>query len=738
MLNYINWREEPALPGQKPRKVPFDPTTGERIDPHDPAAWRTYDQVSKSEHIGVVLTDGDPYFLLDIDDCLQPDGTWHPHAVDLCGRFPNAAVEISISRKGLHIMGQCHPLPHLKNRFMHGDVNCEFYHTKRFVALGQGFTGNMEIDWTATLDAVIPHRPAIQQIQLTEGPVPEYGGTQDDDELIQVMLRATGGANVIFGNGASFADLWNRNVEVLARAYPTSTPGEEFDGSAADIAMFNHLAFYTGKDAARMDRLFRRSALVRPKYTDRVDYQQWTISNAIGITKKVYKERQPALNHDGSVNQFGEMMTVQDQMTYFAGCFYVVDEHRVMIPGGDVLKPPQFKALYGGYTFQMAMDMTKPTTNAFEAFTENRAFKFPKVRRVRFLPQMEHGAIVGDGVNCYFPEQIESVAGDITPFMDLLAKLLPLETDRIILLSWMASLVQNPGRKFLWSPVVQGVQGNGKSSLGEILFYCIGERYSWSIKPDKIDGKFNAFTSRRIFINVEEMNLFNKHELMESLKDYITGTRQEVERKGVDSGMDPDYCANWFFTTNHKDAIVKVKDDRRYAIFFTAQQSREDMARDGMLDPDYFPNFWQWLRTGGGFQAMHHFLSTWQIPTEFDPAGKAFMAPITSTTTEAVAISYGVVEQYIMDAVEAEVVGFKGGWLSTWAVQKMLAEHNLRRAPRKLAAILEGLGYERWGRAPQPIMQENNQRPTLWKVKGADVLEYDVAQNYARASLPSS
>ncbi len=35
--------------------------------------------------------------------------------------------------------------------------------------------------------------------------------------------------------------------------------------SEADLALCNFLAFWTGGDAARIDRLFRRSGLYRPK-----------------------------------------------------------------------------------------------------------------------------------------------------------------------------------------------------------------------------------------------------------------------------------------------------------------------------------------------------------------------------------------------------------------------------------------------------------------------------------------
>jgi primase-polymerase (primpol)-like protein len=48
------------------------------------------------------------------------------------------------------------------------------------------------------------------------------------------------------------------------------------DHSRADQALCNHLAYRTGRDAARIDQLFRSSALMREKW-ERADYRNWTI-----------------------------------------------------------------------------------------------------------------------------------------------------------------------------------------------------------------------------------------------------------------------------------------------------------------------------------------------------------------------------------------------------------------------------------------------------------------------------
>ena len=57
------------------------------------------------------------------------------------------------------------------------------------------------------------------------------------------------------------------------------TSGHGGDDSAADLAALSHLAFFT-QDPAQLDRLFRRSGLMRPKW-ERADYRERTIAKAL-------------------------------------------------------------------------------------------------------------------------------------------------------------------------------------------------------------------------------------------------------------------------------------------------------------------------------------------------------------------------------------------------------------------------------------------------------------------------
>lgn len=63
--------------------------------------------------------------------------------------------------------------------------------------------------------------------------------------------------------------------------------------SEADAALCSYLAFWTGKDTEQIDRLFRRSGLMRPKW-DRGDYRGKTIGLAIAGCTETYKAPEKA------------------------------------------------------------------------------------------------------------------------------------------------------------------------------------------------------------------------------------------------------------------------------------------------------------------------------------------------------------------------------------------------------------------------------------------------------------
>jgi primase-polymerase (primpol)-like protein len=78
-----------ARPG-KTDKIPCDFRTGNPANAHNRAIWLDADTVMQAAAawgnefgVGFVLTAECKRFCLDIDNCLQPDNTWSPLALEL-------------------------------------------------------------------------------------------------------------------------------------------------------------------------------------------------------------------------------------------------------------------------------------------------------------------------------------------------------------------------------------------------------------------------------------------------------------------------------------------------------------------------------------------------------------------------------------------------------------------------------------------------------------------------------
>lgn len=804
---------------KKHNKIPIDPRTLQTYHKgsnwqQDPNSTATYDhiatlipQLPEGYGVGYLFTPNDPFFFVDIDKCLQPDNTWSPIAMDIMGRLDGAAVEVSQSGRGLHIFGVGATPEHASKNI---PLNIEMYTEGRFVALtGTNAIGSATKDCSHALAQLVNDYFAKREADVSEWTtvaVPEYNGPEDDAELIAKAIESSS-AGSVFGGRATFSDLFTANEDALASAYPDNEGHRTYDASSADAALAQHLAFWTGKNCGRIERIMKMSALVREKW-DREDYLIRTITRAVGMQTAVYstgravdntiaekfgavklrassdaqrnygesiraKKLAEVVNDEETAKRLASIPTARtwidnetrtaseivamvtpvgeasdplgdttngpklvsgyqylaadQQLEHFKGCVYVQEAHRVLTPKGAMLKSDQFNATYGGYIFQLDESGDKVTRKAWEAFTESQIIRYPKAESSCFRPDLQPGAIVDvDGhklVNTYVPVTTQSKPGDATPFLTHLRKLLPDGRDQRILLSYMASCVQHKGVKFQWTPLIQGTEGNGKTLLTRVVAFAIGDKYTHFPPANEISEKFNEWLFSKLFIGVEDVYVSDhKKEVIEVLKPMITNNKL-AKRAMQQSQVTTDLCANFMLNSNHKDAIRKTQSDRRFAVFYTAQQTAEDLARDGM-GGEYFPDLYAWLNNGG-YAIVNHYLSTYQIPEEFNPAGKCHRAPETSSTREAITSSMGGVEQEILEAIEENRLGFAGGWVSSVHLDKLLQHTRLAsRIPQnKRREILRQLGYD-WhpalsdGRVNNPIMIDDNKKPRLYIRKG--------------------
>jgi len=766
-------------------KVPMSAKHGYGASTTDPTDWTDFVSAAaylkarpgRYHGIGFVFTERDPFFFIDIDHAHDAAAGWSGLSQELLARLPDAAMEVSSSGTGLHIIGSCtKPLQHRKK---HVPLGIELYTTQRFVALtGTHARGSVLSPCDLRLIPIVDQyfNPADvglgRPVEWTDTPVPEWRGPSDDEELLRRMLaKDERSAAAAFGDTGratqvTFTALWQGNAEELGSAWP-SAKGQAYDASSADQALANHLAFWTGRNAERMRRLMERSALVRPKWEDRPEYLEGTILKACAFVRQVYaapdapaEQVAPAVTQ-AEVQRVGlvpriagvsGIMTITEQAEHFAGCVYVTSLNKVLTPRGERLDQARFDVVYGGYEFVNSTDGKDSTDSAWAAFTKSQAYQPPIVDGLCFRPELGAGGIVEDAgkrlANLYVPVETAMIEGDPSPWLDHLAIMLPVPRDRAVLLNWMASVKQNPGMKAQWWPVIQGGEGNGKTYILNIMRHAVGAHYAHLPNTDKMvrNGmNFNGWIDGKLFLGLEEIYAANRREFFEGFKTTVTNRFIPIEAKGVEE-LTGDNRANGIITTNHKDGVPITGNNRRYAPLFCHQQSKADSVRDGMTDAYFarllawFSGKGEWLHLGPdyGYRVVNHFLAHMVLAADLDPNQEAIWAPATSSIEEAIGASRGRAEQEILEAISEGRSGFCGDWISSIQLNALLERIRAPVALNKRREMLAGLGYDYHpalsdGRVHN-VLQPDNGKPRLYCRMGSiSALNLKDANSVAKA-----
>ena len=308
LQQWICWRLEPDPKGGKPRKVPYDPKTGRKASSTNPKTWATLLEAENSCNryqftgIGFVFTEvcaessGGSLVGVDIDHCRAEDGALNDTARAILEKCPSY-TEISPSGTGLHIFYRG-AMPGKGNKSSATGV--EMYSTGRYFTMtGQHLEGtpNDIADGAAALPWI--HETFIAKKRKEKAPRPARQTVRLADDVVLEKARAA-------ASGEEFTNLWEGRWK--------DKYGSQ---SEADLALCCALAFWTGKDAAQMDRLFRESTLLRDKWdtvhhADGATYGAETIRQAIERTEQTYSpEGEPAIRE-----QSGRYYRVKGEQVY--------------------------------------------------------------------------------------------------------------------------------------------------------------------------------------------------------------------------------------------------------------------------------------------------------------------------------------------------------------------------------------------------------------------------------------
>ncbi|KFN01071.1 DNA primase [Bacillus clarus] len=269
--HWILWRSE--VRNGKKTKVPYQ-INGEMAQSNNKRSWSTFPTIIKFyeqggyDGIGFMFSKDDPFVGIDIDHCIQ-EGALTDLAEDMIETL-NSYTEYSPSGDGIHIIAKGTltlkgPGTGRKNV----DLGLEVYRHGRYFT----FTGdcleqkNVEDrteEFKVLFDKYLKEKPQPERKVNTVSSDREDISNLSNAELWERMFNSK--------NGGSIKDLFQG---ILINN----------DHSSTDLALCNHLAFWTDKDAVKMDSMFRETSLLRDKWdkihhSDGSTYGQKTIETA--------------------------------------------------------------------------------------------------------------------------------------------------------------------------------------------------------------------------------------------------------------------------------------------------------------------------------------------------------------------------------------------------------------------------------------------------------------------------
>jgi len=270
---WVVWRWGDVDPKTgKRKKPPFCPTDLRRHGSStDEQTWATFDQAlaiveaGKADGVGFALCP--PYVGVDLDEELP--GADQGAVMGVLDSYS----EHSPSGKGYHVVIRAD----LNGAGRHPQGIGVFQVDRLWYCTGEHVRGTPTTieERQDELEKVVAHflpatNVATDPWRVSSVNLPAGGKISDldDRELLDRAMAAR--------NGAEFTRLWNGD----SQGYRSR--------SEADLAFCNMLSFWTGRDAERVDQLFRQSGLYREKW-ERDDYRNRTIETAIAATTDVYK-----------------------------------------------------------------------------------------------------------------------------------------------------------------------------------------------------------------------------------------------------------------------------------------------------------------------------------------------------------------------------------------------------------------------------------------------------------------
>ncbi|MCA9458216.1 MAG: hypothetical protein KC587_16240 [Nitrospira sp.] len=298
--------------------------------------------------------------------------------------------------------------------------------------------------------------------------------------------------------------------------------------------------------------------------------------------------------------------------------------------------------------------------------------------------------------------------GDVETFLRHMQYLIPDQKERDFVLDYLAYLVQFPGQKIHFALVLQGIQGTGKSFLGQLMEDIIGEGNTNRPSNEELHSPWTTWQRQAQLVIVEELMSYGRQELINKLKPVITDETIQIQEKYRNT-YTLDNCLNFLMFTNYKDALKIERNDRRFFVVFSPARPNSK---------EYYIDLFKFLR-GDGPAYVAHWLGQRDL-SSFHPKG---VAPLTAAKLEMRQAAMDEVHQVLSELVDNSAHPFQFDLVEMNGVERSLPDRlkKVRNLNGKLTDFLkEQLQAVKLTQIP---VDQGRRKANLWAWKKQEMWE---------------
>ena len=260
-----------------------------------------------------------------------------------------------------------------------------------------------------------------------------------------------------------------------------------------------------------------------------------------------------------------------------------------------------------------------------------------------------------------------------------------------VIIKWLAHNVQFPGKKILWSPVLVGAQGDGKTTIGKIVQMAMGRKNVSPVSPEALFSDFTSWAEGKCVRVLEEIRVQDKgrSSVMDKLKPMITNDVVDVVKKGKD-GCDVANVTNYIALTNHMDALAIDEGDRRWGVWRTRFKDHAQVRAE--LTDAY------WKRLNDAIGRHPEVIRGWLMSVDLSDFNPYSSPVMTQAKAQMIEASRSPLQADIREAIALGGLGVGRQVIATDCLNEVVRGIGGRTAnTTTLANILRDLGWVKFG-----------------------------------------